>query len=314
MRLNSIDDLPSGLRFVLAVGMFDGVHRGHRRVLEALTRAALARAAQSVVLTFEPHPSAVLRGSSPPLLCDRAEGLARIEGLGVGIVVVQRFDDEFADQSPEVFLERICIGRRLVGLVMTPETAFGRDRSGSLSHIRRLSGPLGFEVIEIEQVATRGAALSSTRLRDLLQRGRLADVARLLGHPYAVVGEVVPGDRRGRSLGYPTANLAFSVPVALPPDGIYAVRASWGGDNALQPSRTADGVASLGVRPTFGGGARVLEVHLFEVDEDLYGERLRVEFVRRLRGEKLFPSAAALVRQMDRDVQRARQVLAGAAT
>lgn len=309
MRLNGIDDLPAGLRFVLAIGMFDGVHRGHRRVLETLTKAAAARGARAVVLTFDPHPAAVLRGSAPPLLCDREERLARIEGLG-GLVVVQRFDHQFADQAPEAFLERVCRGRQLVGLVMSPETAFGRDRAGSLPQITRLAGQFGFSVIEIERVATDGATLSSSRLRDLLARGRLSEVARLLGHTYAVIGEVVPGDRRGRGLGYPTANLAFPVPVALPPDGIYAVRASWGGDNPLLPTRNADGVASLGVRPTFGGGARVLEIHLFDVDEDLYGVRLRVEFVRRLRGEKRFSSAAALVHQMDRDAQRARDALA----
>jgi riboflavin kinase/FMN adenylyltransferase len=163
--------------------------------------------------------------------------------------------------------------------------------------------------VEAKRLRRAGALISSTRIRELLARGRLADVRRLLGRAYAVSGNVVIGDRRGRSLGYPTANLHFDEPVALPPDGIYAVRVSWGGEDLLAPRRRADGVASLGVRPTFGGGERTLEVHLFDVDEDLYGRRLRVEFVRRLRGEKKFASAAALIAQMNRDSVRAKDVL-----
>jgi riboflavin kinase/FMN adenylyltransferase len=152
--------------------------------------------------------------------------------------------------------------------------------------------------------------VSSTRVREALAAGRLAEVKRLLGRRYAVTGTVVRGDRRGRTLGYPTANLSFDAPVALPPDGIYAVRAAWGGRDLLNAQRGANGVASLGVRPTFGaGGARWLEVNLFDVNENLYGRKMRVEFVRRLRGEKQFASADALVRQMDRDAARARAVL-----
>ena len=141
------------------------------------------------------------------------------------------------------------------------------------------------------------------------ERDHAAAVRRLLGRNYAVTGEVVRGDRRGHTLGYPTANLRFAHPVALPPDGIYAVRTSWGGENPLQPKRRADGVASLGVRPTFGGGERILEVYLFDFADNLYGELLRVEFVRRLRGEKKFSSSKALVVQMDRDAERAQEVL-----
>lgn len=308
-RLAAIDDLPAGLRFVLAIGIFDGVHRGHERVLRTLTRAAAAGHAESVVLTFDPHPAKTLRGSAPPLLCDPRERLARLERLGVDSVVVQSFDRQFADQPPDDFLARLCSGRDLVGMVMTAESAFGRNRSGGLPEISALAGRLGFRIIEVTRLASDGAPLSSTRLRSVLAQGRLAEVSRLLGRRYAVIGTVVPGDRRGRTLGYPTANLGFAEPVALPPDGIYAVRAGWGGNDPLEPARRADGVASLGVRPTFGGGARILEAHLFDVDEDLYGIRLRVEFVRRLRGEKRFPSSAALVTQMDRDAARAQAIL-----
>jgi riboflavin kinase/FMN adenylyltransferase len=310
--LNNLDDLAPGLRFVLTIGMFDGVHRGHQRVIRALVRAARRLRAQAVVLTFEPHPAQVLRGSAPPLLCDDAERLARLADLGVDVAVIQPFDQTFAAQPPEDFLARVSRDRSLVGLVMTAESAFGRDRTGVLPAVRQYADRLGFRIVEVGRVASEGSTVSSTRLRGLLAAGRLAEVRRLLGRRYAVVGRVVPGDHRGRTLGYPTANLDMADAVALPPDGIYAVRVTWAGDDPLRPTRSADGVVSLGVRPTFGGGARTLEVHLLDVNENLYGERLRVEFVRRLRKEKKFRSAEALVRQMDRDAARARHVLRAA--
>jgi riboflavin kinase/FMN adenylyltransferase len=308
--LRSIDDLPPGLRFALAIGVFDGAHRGHKRVVTALLDAARRHDAEAVALTFDPHPSEVVRGQAPPLLCNPEERISLLHGFGIRTVIMQRFDQAFAAQSPGEFLDRIGRGRDLVALVMTPESAFGHDREGTLAAIRRLAPKLGFELVEVGQLTSGGVAVSSSRVRDALSAGRLVEVKRLLGRPYAVTGSVVRGDRRGRALGYPTANLSFAAPVALPPDGIYAVRAAWGGRDLLKASRRADGVASLGVRPTFGaGGARVLEVHLFDVDENLYGKKMRVELVRRLRGEKRFSSAAALVRQMDRDAARAQAVL-----
>ena len=304
-----IDELPGELRFVATLGIFDGVHLGHQHVLREMVRVADRLAARSVAITFEPHPAAVLRGAPPPLLCDSAERLARLEASAVDAVVVQPFDREFAAQSAEQFLRRLARGRRLAGLVMTAESAFGHDREGTLAEVRRLSGPLGFEVVQAQQLEIAGEAVSSTRIRRLLAEGRLSDVRRLIGRRYAVVGEIVHGDGRGRELGYPTANFGFAEDPALPPDGIYAVRLSWGGEDPLEPARRADGVASLGVRPTFGVGRRVLEAYLFDVPEDLYGERMRLEFVQRQRGEKRFSSVEALVRQMDRDAERARAIL-----
>ncbi|HEY5488921.1 MAG TPA: bifunctional riboflavin kinase/FAD synthetase [Candidatus Limnocylindrales bacterium] len=309
--LRGIDELPRGLRFALAIGTFDGVHRGHRRVIDALTRGARDLGAKSVVLTFDPHPAAVLRGSAPPALCDLEERLAWLGRSTIDVCVVQHFDATFADQSPRAFLEHVSTGRDLAGLVMTQESAFGRQREGGLDAVRQLGPVLGFRVLEVARLETHGSALSSTRVRGLLEEGRLADVARLLGRPYSVIGSVVRGDGRGHELGFPTANLRFDDPVALPPDGIYAVRVGWGGPDVLSPTERRDGVASLGVRPTFEvRGARVLEVHVLDFEGDLYGQRMRVEFVRRLRGEKGFASGAALVTQMERDADRARKVLA----
>ena len=172
-------------------------------------------------------------------------------------------------------------------MVLTDESAFGRDRAAGLAAVRELAASFGFEVIEVPRLASGGTVVSSTTLRTLLQEGRLSQVQRLLGRRYAVVGTVVKGDQRGRALGFPTANLHFERAVALPRDGVYAVRVAWDADASPSIRQRRPGVASLGVRPTFGqGGARILEVYLFDFDGDLYGHRVRVEFVRRLRGEK----------------------------
>lgn len=308
--LDGIDNLPRGLRFALTIGMFDGVHRGHQRVLQALVRAATKSAAEPVVVTFDPHPAQVLRGTAPPLLVDLAEKLARFREIGVGTTVIQAFDRVFAAQPPDAFLGRLRADRDLAAIVMTEGSAFGRDRTGIMSSINELAETGGFRVVEVKRLESRGATVSSTRIRGLINDGRLRAGERLLGRRYAVIGTVATGDQRGRELGFPTANLAFGAEVALPPNGIYAVRTSWGGPDPLNPERTADGVASLGVRPTFvSNGERVLEVYLLDFNGDLYGARLRVEFVRKLRDELEFESAEALVAQMARDVIRAGHVL-----
>ncbi len=309
IRVDAIDGLPPGLRMSATLGVFDGLHRGHEEILERLVELAREQRSTSVVITFEPHPETVLRGVEPLLLCDPAERLARIARLGVETFVVQRFDRAFADQSPEAFLHLLGAGRDLAGLVMSSESAFGHDREGTLERIRLIAPVAGFELAEVPSLSLGGERVSSTRIRNVIEAGRLGEARRLLGRRYAVIGEVVPGDRRGRDLGYPTANLFFDAPVTLPPNGVYAVRASWGGEDPLAPRHVADSVASLGVRPTFGGGARLLEAHLFDFDGDLYGQRLRVEFVRRQRGERRFGSVDELIVQMDRDAARAREIL-----
>jgi riboflavin kinase/FMN adenylyltransferase len=304
-----IDALPDGQPIVVVVGAFDGLHRGHERILRTTVATAQSLDALSVVVTFDPHPDEVLRGAGPALLCDPAERIARFASAGIGLTVLQRFDRAFAAQSAEAFLARLSANGPLRGLVMTPESAFGRDRAGTLEVVRRLSSRRGFRVVEVAAVDLAGDRVSSSRIRRLLEAGRLADARHLLGRRYAVIGRVVHGDGRGRTLGFPTANLSFARPVTLPPNGIYAVRVTWDGADPLRPRRRADGTASLGVRPTFGGGQRLLEVFLLDFDEDLYERDLRVEFVRRQRGERRFSSVEALVDQMRRDVDRTRVIL-----
>jgi riboflavin kinase / FMN adenylyltransferase len=219
--------------------MFDGVHRGHLEMLRTAVAAGRRLGAKPVVVTFHPHPETVLRGATPPLLCDEAEKVALLERAGADYVVLQPFDRRFAEQPAESFLRRLAQGRALVGVVMSPETAFGRDRDGTLAAVEQMAPTLGFEVIRVAQVARGGRRVSSGRIREAIASGRLAVARRLLGRNYAVVGEVVHGDGRGRDLGFPTANLRFDGPVVLPPNGIYAVRVAWDGRWGCVPRRAA---------------------------------------------------------------------------
>lgn len=307
--LHSIDELPADAPLVATVGVFDGVHLGHQQVFRVLEQAARERAAMPVVITFDPHPEAVVLGRAPDLLMDQQERLETISRLVAGIVVLQRFDEVFRRTTAAEFMARIGADRNLVALVMTRVSAFGRDRQGTLPVLREM-GEGRWETVEAPTLDLRGARVSSARIRELVSAGRLVSAARLLGRPYALVGDVVHGERRGRTLGFPTANLHFAAPVALPPDAIHAARVSWGGETVLSPTQHADAVVSLGTQPTFGGRERLFEVHLLDRSEDLYGQRLRVELCRRLRGQHRYDSAEDLIAQMRRDVTRARSVLA----
>jgi riboflavin kinase/FMN adenylyltransferase len=307
---HGIDALPRDTRLVATVGVFDGVHRGHQQVFDVLEQTARRYAAMPAVVTFDPHPDAVVAGQAPDLLMDQRERLEQISSHVAGIVVLQRFDEAFRRTTAEEFVSRLGGGRNLEALVMTRVSAFGRDRAGTLPVLREMGAEDGWELVEAPTLDMRGARVSSARIRELIKAGRMASAARFLGRPFALVGDVVHGDRRGRDLGFPTANLHFRDPVCLPPDGIYAARASWGGERVLAPREKAEAVISLGDQPTFGGRVRILEVHLLDRDVDLYGQHLRVEFCRRLRDQKRFDSVDDLIVQMGRDVERARIVLA----
>lgn len=308
--LRGIDALPRDTRLAVTVGVFDGVHRGHQQVFQVLEQTARRLGAMPVAVTFDPHPDAVVTGRAPDLLMDRRERIERISRLIGGLVVLQTFDEVFRRTTAEEFVERIGGGRNLAALVMTRVSAFGRDRRGTVPVLREMAGPGGWELVEAPTLDAGGARVSSARTRELVAAGQLNTAAELLGRPFALVGSVVHGEQRGRELGFPTANLDFGQPVALPPDGIYAARASWGGEAVLEPRERADAVLSLGTQPTFGGRVRLMEVHLLDRDEDLYGQRLRIQFCTWIRGQRRYDSADELVVQMGHDVERARAILA----
>jgi len=292
---------------VVTVGAFDGLHLGHRAVLEELVARAQAAGRASVLVTFEPHPAAVLRpGEAPARLTLGAERTEVLAQYGVNYALFLRFDRALAGWSPEEFVGRVLVARcQCRELVIGPDHGFGRDRQGGVETLRRLGDTEGFSVDVVPPVLLDGGPVSSTRIRALVAAGQLADAARCLGRPYSVTGVVQPGAARGRQHGVPTANLAVPDAKQLPPDGVYAVRVEWAGG-------VADGMLNQGARPTFGEDARLLEAHLFGFDGDLYGRTIRVTWVARLREGRRFDSVDALRDQLGRDRREAIAALAAA--
>jgi riboflavin kinase/FMN adenylyltransferase len=286
---------------VLALGNFDGLHRGHMKIIERVHRTALERGATPVVLTFDPHPTRVVRpDKAPRVLMNEAQKVEVLEAAGMRGVAIVRFTAELSRWDPETFVRLVLVQWLGVAEVWVGGNfLFGRDRSGTFAVLRSLGEKLGFRADKIDPVCVRGAVVSSTRVRRLLAEGRVDEAGVLLGRHFFVDGQVVGGDERGRTLGFPTANLRTDSEM-VPPHGVYATIA-----------KTADGfqpaVTNIGVRPTFeGGGAPTIETHLLRGGRDLYGEQLRLYFVQRLRDEQAFASADALRARIDQDCREAR--------
>jgi len=295
---------------VITLGNFDGVHAGHQEILSRVVAQAKARGVDSVVITFYPHPTSVLAPDrAPAALAPLHDRLASIRDHGVDALVLQHFTAAFAALEAEEFIDRYLVERLGARKVIIGHSVnFGRRRGGSARTLEEAGRRHGFEVEVVGPVEVDGIAVSSTEVRNRLAAGEVALAARLLRRPYGVEGRVLVGDRRGRKLGFPTANLRPRLG-PLVPNGVYAVRAAWT-DRASGERHERAGVANVGLNPTFGEGRqRTLEPHLFDFDGDLYGERLHVSFVERLRGELKFSSVDALVEQIGKDAAAARAVL-----
>jgi riboflavin kinase/FMN adenylyltransferase len=302
--------LPAPLaRSILTVGNFDGVHLGHRAILDTVIARARAHGGPAVVYTFDPHPRSVLQPErAPGLLTTLDQKRELLEAAGVDVLIVESFTREFAQLAPERFVREWLharVGPREV--YVGYDFHFGRDRLGSMQMLTELGPKLGFSVTIIPEVTVRGSDLNSTRIRELLQSGDVEEAAALLGRSYAVRGEVIRGEQRGRTLGFATANLA--PPNVLPAAGVYAGwvrRIGAGGER----TRIA-AVANVGVRPTFGTQGRVLlEAHLLDFQGDLYAQSLEFAFAARLRAERRFEGPDALRAQIARDIAAARERLA----
>jgi riboflavin kinase/FMN adenylyltransferase len=294
----------------IAIGVFDGLHLGHQAILQR----AMARArpgGRCVVMTFDPHPDVVLARNafhSPPPLTPIGEKRARLAALGVDVFHVLPFTRELAALEPEAFVELHLLPFAPTALVVGDGFALGRGRTGNVARLRAIGATRGFEVEEVPLVMLDGAPVSSTRIRGLLGEGRVEEASRLLGRRYALAGTVVTGDGRGRQMGFPTANLRLHEERLVPGDGIYAVFARVADGPELRPA-----AMSIGMRPTFDGELRTLEVHLIDWRGELVGRELEVEFGAWLRPEFRFPSAEALVEAMHRDVAEARRRLVASA-
>ena len=286
---------------VLALGNFDGVHRGHRKILDRVRRVATERGAAAIVMTFDPHPPRVVRpDKAPPLLmttAQRLEALASAELQGAAIV---RFTPEMSQWDPDMFVRTVLVDWLHVAEVWVGANfLFGRDRSGNFSSLRTLGARYGFRAEKIDPVRYKDFVVSSTRVRRLVSEGRIDEAAALLGHEYSIDGTVVEGQRRGRTIGFPTANLC-SENELLPPHGVYATTARIGGV-------VHAAITNIGIRPTVDDSGRTtVETHIFDFDRDLYGAPLRLGFVQRLRDERAFASLDLLKAQITADCERAR--------
>jgi riboflavin kinase / FMN adenylyltransferase len=286
---------------VLALGNFDGVHRGHRKVLDRLKRVAIERGATPVVMTFDPHPPRIVRpDKAPPLLMTKTQKLEALRAAGIQGAAIVRFTPELSRWDPETFVRTVLVDwLRVAEVWVGANFLFGHDRSGNFTLLRALGARYGFKAEKIDPVRYKEFVVSSTRVRRLVSEGRVDEAGALLGHQYFVDGIVVAGDARGRSIGFPTANLCTENEL-LPPNGVYATTATL--DGIVRPS-----VTNVGVRPTVDDSGRVLvETHVLGLDADLYGRSLRVGFVQRLRDERAFPSIDLLKAQIAADVARAR--------
>jgi riboflavin kinase/FMN adenylyltransferase len=290
---------------VLALGNFDGLHRGHMKIIERVARAAAERDATPVVLTFDPHPTRVVRpDKAPPLLMTTPQKLETLAKAGMRGVAMVRFSPEMAAWPPDVFVQQVLVEWLRVSEVWVGANfLFGHDRAGNFSLLRVLGARHGFRAEKIDPVRYKDFVVSSTRVRRLISEGRMDEAAALLGHHYFLDGEVTRGDGRGREIGFPTANLASDNEL-LPPNGVYATAVRFAGDDHLHAS-----VTNVGVRPTFGNSTRTtVETHVFDLDRDLYGAAVRLYFVQRLREERAFGDVDALREQIEADCRFARRL------
>jgi len=305
-RWRGLDHLPSGWgRCVLTIGVFDGVHRGHRELINRAVELAAKRDLPSVLMTFDPHPSEVVRpGSHPAQLTTLKRRAELVEELGVDVFSVLPFTPELSRMPADVFVHELLVEQLHVAAVVVGENfTFGKGAEGDVDLLRTLGSRFGFTV-EGESLVTEDHLIySSTYIRACIDAGDVVAAEHALGRPHRLEGIVVRGDGRGRDLGFPTANLSTPKFAAVPADGVYACR-------FIQGGKVREAAVSVGTNPTFSGRERRVEAFVMDVDEDFYGQRVALDFVARLRGQLKFDSSDDLVVQMRLDVEQARRLLA----
>lgn len=302
--IESFRQVYSGDVFV-ALGNFDGVHLGHRRILTSTVKAAVAAGAKSAVLIFTPHPLSLLTPhSAPQLLQPMAERIEMLGHAGIDYVIVHPFTREFASVVPELFAAEILHGKLAIsGVVVGYDYSFGRRGSGTPDELRQLGERLGFSVDVISPVAVDGVPVGSSLIRRYLTEGRVEAAASMLGYPFTLSGTVVHGDGRGRQLGFPTANLQTSCDIIRPGNGVYLCQA------VLKSGTEFWALTNVGNRPTFCKTESSVEVYLLDVTKNLYDEELKVVFLQKIREEKTFSGAVELTEQIKQDVRLARDLI-----
>ena len=305
LRWRGLDSTPSGWgRCVVSIGVFDGVHRGHQQLIGRAVRRARSVGLPSVVLTFDPHPSEVVRpGTHPPVLTPVRRKADLVEELGVDVFCVLPFSTEFSRMPPDEFVHVVLVEQLHAATVVVGENfRFGHKAAGDLAELRTLGRKFGFATEEVPMLRDDDVTLSSTFVRSSIDAGEVGRAAQVLGRPHRIDGIVVRGEGRGRQLGYPTANVHSDKHVAVPADGVYA---GW----AVLRGERLPAAISVGTNPTFEGRTRTVEAFILDFDADIYGCELGVEFVERIRGMEKFDRVSDLVEQMGRDVEKARGLL-----
>lgn len=289
-------------RSVVTIGNFDGCHVGHREIFRRTREHAQAIGGVSVVYTFNPHPASVVQGNTPQLIFSQEEKVRQIEACGMDYMVVVPFTREFANMQPEQFIEEVILGRiKASGVVVGHDFCFGRQATGDIAFLKKIGQERGFFVETVAPVVHQGMVVSSTCLRGMIRSGDVAGAALLMPHPFRIQGMVVHGMSRGRTLGFPTANIRPEK-LLLPAYGVYAVQVYMG-------EQKYPGVANIGDNPTFGDEGTSLEVFIFDFRGDIYGNELTVEFIARLRDEIRFKDKDQLIEQIDKDCADAQAIL-----
>lgn len=315
-RWRGLDDIPADWgRCVLTIGVFDGVHRGHAQLIDRAVKSAAARDMPSVLMTFDPHPMEVVRpGSHPAQLTTLTRRAELAEELGIDVFCVMPFTAEFMKLTPDRYVHDILVGRLHAAEIVVGENfTFGKKAAGNVDLLRSAGERFGYAVDGVSLLAEHAVTFSSTYIRACVDAGDVAAAADALGRPHRVEGVVVHGDGRGRTIGYPTANVKPPMHAAIPADGVYASWFTVLGPGPIMgtvtPGKRCRAAVSVGTNPTFSGRTRTVEAFVLDGDADLYGQHVAVDFVERLRGMEAYASVEELIEQMDRDVDRTRDVL-----
>jgi len=289
----------------ITIGSFDGIHRGHQEIIRSLTAGAHAVELPAVVITFHPHPALVLgKREKPSYLTTPQERAVYLGEFGVDVVITHPFNKQVASTSAYVFIDQLKRHLGMSHLLVGPNFALGRNREGDIPTLSKLGGQFSFYLEVMDPVKIDGEVVSSSRIRNSLTTGDIALATRLLGHPYLLEGEVIPGDGRGRTIGIPTANLHVWSERTLPASGVYVCHAQING-------KTWGAVTNVGVRPTFNSQPETpqVEAHILDFDRQIYGQKVGLAFLSRIRDEKRFPNVQALVDQINLDINKARETL-----
>ncbi|MCX6380352.1 MAG: bifunctional riboflavin kinase/FAD synthetase [Armatimonadetes bacterium] len=289
----------------VAIGTFDGVHIGHQAIVRTAIEDAQRHQRPALIFTFDRHPAELIAPERVPgYLTTPSQRIRLLSELNPSSVIIAHFDMALSQLSPDDFVQGILKEKlNAQAIVVGKNFLFGQGRSGDVAYLERERERFGYRLYDLDAVEADGEPASSTRIRELLRQGEIAQAERILGHPYYLAGEVVKGQQLGRTLGFPTANLSLEVRQVVPLDGIYAVQVTLG------DGRVLNGACSIGNRPTIEDAGHSIETYLLDFDEDIYGRKMEIRFVKRLREERKYDSLDALVGQIERDVSQAREIL-----